>query len=152
MRNIHAEWIRILPVAHFPHSAIRILHFNPSFGLLRHNNSPFKNIDFGLLIHRDSAVKKYPLCSKIYLQSHKCLQFFDSIWAPLATTLTTEFMYLLRKAILVFVTWHDKVVCRRQQQQQQQHYYLIALLMLTLRRTRLHSIKESRHWVRWNIK
>ena len=44
--------------------------------------------------------------------------FFDSIWAPLATTLTTEFMYLLRKSILVFVTWHDKVVCRRQQQQQ----------------------------------
>jgi len=47
---------------------------------------------------------------------------FDSIWAPLATTLTTEFMYLLWKSIglLVFVTWHDKVVCRRQQRQQQE--------------------------------
>jgi len=59
----------------------------------------------------------YSLCSKIYLQSYKCLQFFDSIWAPLATTLTTD-LFLLWKSLLVFVTWHDKVVCRRQQQQQ----------------------------------
>ena len=33
----------------------------------------------------------YSLCSKIYLQSYKCLQMFDSIWAPLATTLTTDY-------------------------------------------------------------
>jgi len=43
-------------------SAIRIPHFNPSFGLLRHNNSPVKDVDFGLLTRRDSPVKNIRKC------------------------------------------------------------------------------------------
>jgi len=68
-----------------------------------------------MIVIRDTGVS---YC-KIYLHSYKCLQFFESIWAPLVTTLTTEFMYLLWMSLLVFVIWHDKVVCRRQQQQQE---------------------------------
>ena len=80
---------------------------------------PLTTTQYSILTRHCTRITTDPIPGHGFnLQSYKYLQMFHSIWAALATTLTTEFMCLLWKSLLVFVTWHDKVVCRRQQHEQ----------------------------------